>query len=44
MKLSLAAAVLGALAVSAQTSTECNPLKQSKHTYHIHSFIRRIRC
>ncbi|EZF40742.1 hypothetical protein H102_05316 [Trichophyton rubrum CBS 100081] len=28
MKLSLAAAVLGALAVSAQTSTECNPLKQ----------------
>ncbi|GBF65704.1 extracellular glycosidase [Trichophyton mentagrophytes] len=28
MKLSLAAALLGALAVSAQTSTECNPLKQ----------------
>ncbi|EFR04992.1 cell wall protein [Nannizzia gypsea CBS 118893] len=29
MKYSLAAVLLGALAVSAQTSTECNPLKQS---------------
>lgn len=41
MKLSLAAALLGALAVSAQTSTECNPLKQSKHA---DTLARRIRC